>query len=263
MDLGIKNKTAVVQASSKGLGLGVARALSVEGANVIICSRNLNEAEKAANDITSESGNPVIPVKCDVTIDIERENLFNVCRDNFGDPEILITNAGGPPPGKPQSFSLEDFSKAVENNFLSAVASVQSILPSMKNSGWGRIVFITSAAVKQPVQHLILSNTARSALNAYAKTLATDLASTGITVNTILPGMHKTARVRSLVESISKNEDRQIEEVWTEWQGKIPMGRLGTIEEFGSYVAFLCSKQAGFITGQALVHDGGATQGLL
>lgn len=263
MDLGIKGKTALVLASSRGLGFGVARALSLEGVRVVICSRNSDEAQQSASRIEKESGYHVLPAQCDVTVKSDIKTLVSICRETFGDPDILVTNAGGPPPGKPLEFSEKDYSMAFERNFLSAVTTIKSVLPGMMKKKWGRIILITSAAVKQPVQHLILSNTARSALTAYAKTLATDLASTGITVNTVLPGIHQTSRIEALIESISEAEGRPVDAVRDEWCSGVPMKRLGTVDEFGGLVTFLCSTGAAFITGQAIVHDGGATKGLL
>lgn len=263
MDLGLKNRIAVVQSSSRGLGFGTASALSMEGAFVVICSRNEAGVVSAAKRIESMSRVKVLPVCCDVTTEAGRNSLFSACRNTYGEPDILVTNAGGPPPGNPLSFVEKDYKSALDNNFLSAVNSVKAILPDMLDRGWGRIIMITSAAVKQPVQNLILSNSARSALTAYAKTIANEVAGSGITVNTVLPGVHNTDRVQSLVETMAVKEGRKKEEVWEEWQSRVPVGRLGTIDEFGSLVTYLCSDKAGFITGQAIVHDGGATLGLL
>ena len=218
---------------------------------------------QSAESIKKKSGTEVLPVVCDISTDKGRDTLFETCIKHFGNPDILVTNNGGPKPGDPKSFEEKDYQSALNNNFLSAVSSVKKVLPSMIEKNWGRIIMITSAAVKQPVQHLILSNTARSALTAYAKTLATDLAKTGITVNTVLPGVHSTARVESLVNSIAQQENRTVKDVLDEWSARVPVGRLGTIEEFGSLVTYLCSRQAGFITGQAILHDGGGTLGML
>ncbi|NOZ04162.1 MAG: SDR family oxidoreductase [FCB group bacterium] len=262
MDLGLANKIAVVQGASRGLGYGVANSLSTEGARVVICSRNRSEIESAAKTIQTASGNPVLPVVCDVTNPEQRTELFNNCRKGFGPPDILVCNAGGPPPGNFIDFTAQDYRKALETNFLSAVESVRSVVEDMKARGWGRILFITSMAVKQPIDTLILSNSARSALTAYAKTISRDLAPFGITVNCILPGLHRTQRLESLARQTSENTGKTMEETWDELAADVPVGRLGTIEEFGSVAAFLCSEKASFITGQSIVHDGGTVRGL-
>ncbi len=263
MDLGLTNKIAVVQGASRGLGYGVATALSREGVRVVICSRNRSEIESAAKSIQSEGGYPVLPVVCDVANPEQRANLFETCRKGFGPPDILVCNAGGPPPGNFTEFTEQDYKRALETNFLSAVESVRTVVEDMKTRRWGRILFITSMAVKQPIDSLILSNSARSALTAYAKTISRDLAPFGITVNCILPGLHRTRRLESLARQISENSGQTMEETWKELAADIPVGRLGTSEEFGAVAAFLCSGKASFITGQSIVHDGGTIRALL
>ncbi len=263
MNLGLKDKIAVVQAASKGLGYSVALALSAEGAKVVICARTASELNNAATQINATTGNPVLPVQCDVSKHLQLQTLFRQCRKEFGDPDILVCNAGGPPRGQFNEFTKDDWNQAFQTNFHSAVSSVSQVVEAMKANGWGRLIFITSMAVKQPIDSLILSNAARSALTAYAKTIANDLASHGITVNCLLPGPHRTNRLEHLVNDIMEDDGCTMEEAWEKLGTDTPLGRLGMPEELGALAAFISSNQAGFITGQSIVHDGGAVKGLL
>ena len=263
MDLGIKDKIAVVQASSKGLGFGIAHALSAEGAKVVICARTVSELNDAAAQIHESTGNPVLPVQCDVSKHQQLQTLFRQCRKEFGNPDILVCNAGGPPHGHFSDFSKDDWNQAFQTNFHSAVSSVNQVVEAMKANGWGRLIFITSMAVKQPINSLVLSNAARSALTAYAKTIANDLAPYGITVNCLLPGPHRTSRLEQLVNGIMEDDSCSMEEAWEKLGTHTPLGRLGMPEELGALAAFICSTQASFITGQSIVHDGGTIKGLL
>ena len=262
MDLGIKNKTAIVQAASKGLGYSVAHALSAEGVKVVICARTASELNNAAAQIHESTSNPVLPVQCDVSRHQQLQTLFRQCRKEFGDPDILVCNAGGPPRGQFNDFTKDDWNQAFQTNFHSAVASVNQVVETMKTNGWGRLIFIASMAVKQPIDSLVLSNAARSALTAYAKTIANDLAPHGITVNCLLPGPHRTSRLEHLVNDIMEDESCSMEEAWEKLGTSTPLGRLGSPEELGALAAFICSTQAGFITGQSIVHDGGTIKGL-
>jgi 3-oxoacyl-[acyl-carrier protein] reductase len=263
MDLGLHDKVAVVQAASRGLGYGVAQALSGEGARIVICSRNRGDIETAAQQIQATTGSPVHPVVCDVASAEQRAALFEQCRKVFGEPDILVCNAGGPPPGKFTDFREQDYLDALQTNFLSAVDSVRQVVDGMKARRWGRILFITSVAVKQPIDDLVLSNTARTALTAYAKTISRELAPHGITVNCLLPGPHRTQRLEQLVREQVQRTGIAEETAWKRLTADVPVGRLGTIAEFGAAAAFLCSDRAGFITGQCLAHDGGTLRGLL
>ncbi len=263
MELGLKDKIAVVQAASQGLGLGIASALSAEGARVVICARTKSVLFAAATDMEETTGNQVLPIVCDVTKHNELQYLFRETRNNFGEPDILICNAGGPPRGKYSDFTKEDWNQAFQTNFHSAVASVNQVVKAMEAKQWGRILFITSMAVKQPIDDLILSNAARSALTAYAKTITSDLAPSGITVNCIMPGAHRTSRLEHLVNDIAEEEVCSLEEAWDRLGTSTPMGRLGKIDEIGALAAFLCSEKAAFITGQSIAHDGGSIKGLL
>ena len=262
MDLGIQDKIAIIQAASKGLGYSVAHALSAEGVKVVICARTASELTNAAAKIHESTGNPVLPVQCDVSRRQQLQTLFRQCRKEFGDPDILVCNAGGPPRGQFNDFTKDDWNQAFQTNFHSAVASVNQVVETMKTNGWGRLIFITSMAVKQPIDSLVLSNAARSALTAYAKTIANDLAPHGITVNCLLPGPHRTSRLEHLVNDIMEDESCSMEEAWEKLGTSTPLGRLGSPEELGALAAFICSTQAGFITGQSIVHDGGTIKGL-
>ncbi len=263
MDLGISNKIAIVQAASKGLGFGIARALSAEGVNVVICARTKNGLSAAAERIHSQTGNPVHPVVCDLSKQQQIVGLFRECKNEFGDPDIIVCNAGGPPRGKFDEFTKDDWSQAFQNNFHSAVTSIKLAVPAMKKKQWGRILLVTSIAVKQPIDDLVLSNSARAAVTAFAKTVSNDLAAEGITVNCLMPGAHRTSRLEQLVNDIAEDDGCTIEEAWDKLGTHTAMGRLGTIEEFGSLAAFLCSENAAFITGQSIAHDGGSAKGLL
>ncbi len=262
MDLGLRNKIAVVQAASQGIGRGIATALSTEGAQVVICARTKSTLFDTASEIGELTGNSVHPIACDVTRHTDLVHLFRETRSVLGNPDILVCNAGGPPRGNFHNFGKSDWNAAFETNFHSAVTSVKQVVKAMQKQKWGRIIFITSVAVKQPIDDLVLSNAARSALTAYAKTIAGDLASSGITVNCIMPGAHRTSRLENLVNGIIAEEGCSIDEAWERLGTSTPIGRLGTIEEIGALGAFLCSEQAAFITGQSLVHDGGAVKGL-
>lgn len=257
MDLGIKNKTALVLASSKGLGYGVALALSREGSNVVICGRDEERLQSALQQIQSRTSNPVSGCPCDVSQLSDLDTLFTHCESTFGLPDILVYNNGGPPSGDPASFGPEAFNDAFHRGFHSAVYSIRKALPHMQQVGWGRILCMTSISVKQPLDDLILSNTTRTALTSYIKTMSRQVAKDGITINSILPGLHDTDRLRSLAKSIAEQNQISEEQGLQKIASDIPVGRLGTTEEFGAVAAFLCSVQASYITGQAVVHDGG------
>jgi len=257
MDLGLKHKTALVLASTKGLGFGVAKALSREGANVVICGRDEAQLQSALKTIESESG-MVSGLPCDVSQLSCLDAVFSHCESTFKPPDILVYNNGGPPSGDPASFGPEDFNDAFHKGFHTAVYSIRKALPHMQKSGWGRILCITSISVKQPIDDLILSNTTRTALTSYIKTMSRQVAKDGITINSMLPGPHDTDRLRSLAASIADQNKITEDQAMKRLAADIPVGRLGSTEEFGAVAAFLCSKHASYISGQAIVHDGGA-----
>jgi 3-oxoacyl-[acyl-carrier protein] reductase len=241
MDFGIKGKRAAVAAASTGLGFATARALIDEGVTVAICGRDADRINAAAASL----GPLARPVVADVSTAAGASASIVSAREALGGPiDILVANGGGPPTGTFETTELDAYVKAFESNALAAIAMCQGAIPDMTASGWGRVVAITSVVAKQPAPYLILSSTARAGLTAFLKTTAVAVGKHGITVNSALPGSHSTDRIKHLY---GDNPDTSA----------IPVGALGRPEDFGASVAFLCSDQARYITGQALVIDGG------
>jgi len=259
MDLGINGKWAIVCASSKGLGFGCAKALAMEGVNVVINSRSEEALENAGNAIREFSSSKVICVPGDVTTIEGRAKILNACEA----PDILVTNAGGPPPGLWSDWDREDFIKAIDANMLTPISLIQSVLPNMISSGWGRIVNITSQSVKAPIAVLGLSNSARAGLTGFVAGTARQVAGSGVTINNLLPGIHATDRAISLDTGVSKAQSISIAEAKVQRCKDIPAGRYGTSDEFGAACAFLCSKHSGFIIGQNILLDGGGVNATL
>ncbi len=262
MDLGIGGKAALVAASSKGLGRAVAEELAAEGARVILCARGAKALE-ATRAALADSGAEVTAVAADLTDPLQVERVVKVGVETFGPVDILITNTGGPPPGPFESHTPEAWSQAVHQNLNSVLNLARSVLPAMKERRWGRIVTITSVAVKQPVDGLILSNSIRAAVTGFAKTLANEVASFGITVNNVMPGYTRTERLDQLAADIAERSGGSIDDAFAAWEGQIPMGRVGDPREFGALVAFLASERASYITGTSIAVDGGAVKALL
>jgi 3-oxoacyl-[acyl-carrier protein] reductase len=244
MDLGIAGKVALVTASSKGLGRGSAIALAQEGCKVVICARGEEALAKTTADI-EETGADVLAIVDDVTEPDAPARLVASTVEHFGGLDILVGNAGGPPPGRALDVTDDGIAAAVNANLTTSVRLAREAVPHMRTNGWGRICFITSPSVKQPIPTLALSNTARTGLWAWAKTAAQDLIADGITVNLACPGSHDTDRMKALVASGSFS------------------GRLGDPADFGKVVAFLCSDAAKFVSGVAVQVDGAAVSGLL
>lgn len=247
MDLGLEGRRAAVAASSAGLGFATAAALAREGVTVAMCGRTAERIEDAARRI----GDRAIPLVVDVGSAEGGQSFVEQAAAALGHPpDILVANAGGPPSGTFESTGIDAFRKAIDLNLLSTIAMCQTAIPAMRAQGWGRVVAITSVVVKQPAPYLILSNTARAGVHGFLKTMANAVAADGVTVNAVLPGGHDTERIRTLYGDPSKMAEN------------IPVGRLGTAEDFGAVVAFLCSDHAKFITGSSLAVDGGAYSGL-
>jgi len=263
MDFGIKGKIALVAAASRGLGRGCAEQLAGENCRVAICSRNAASAKQAAAEIAEQTGAQVQGFGADVSRRDDVIRLLAEVKQALGDPDILVTNAGGPPPGTFASAPLEEYEKALHLNLMSAVHLIHGVVPAMKTKGWGRIIAITSISVKQPIGNLILSNMARAGLTGFLKTIATELAPNGITVNALLPGTHKTARIDQIVKHRADLEDKSVDELYQEMIAAIPCKKIGDPAEFGAAAAFLASVQARFITGQNLLVDGGSYMGLI
>jgi 3-oxoacyl-[acyl-carrier protein] reductase len=249
MDLAIEGRRAAVAASSQGLGFATAAALAAEGVTVAICSRDRGRIDAAAAEI----GAGAVPLVADVGTEAGAAEFVRAARDALGGIDILVTNGAGPPPGTFASTDPAEYRSALELNCLSAIAMCGEAVPAMQAAGWGRVLAITSIAVKQPMPTLILSNTARAGLTGFLKTLARELAGSGVTVNSILPGLHDTARVRQL------HADTDPDAV----AAGVAAGTLGRAPDFGAVAAFLCSEPARFVTGVALQVDGGAYAGLL
>ena len=263
MDLGINGKIALVTAASRGLGRGCAEQLAAEQCRVAICSRDEAAAKQAAEEIAGQTGAEVLGLGADVS---KAENIGRLLEDvkqSLGDPEILVTNAGGPPPGTFASTALEEYEKALNLNLMSAVNLIHGVTPSMKANGWGRIIAITSISVKQPIANLLLSNMARAGLTGFLKTIATELAPFGITVNALLPGTHKTSRIDQLMKDTAARANKPEKEVYQEMMDAIPCKTLGNPADFGAAAAFLAGTRARYITGQNLLIDGGRYGGLL
>jgi 3-oxoacyl-[acyl-carrier protein] reductase len=262
MDLGIKNRVALVTASSKGLGKAIAMELSLEGAKVAICARNKETLFKTREEIVAETGGLVKAYICDVTKKTEVNKMIEEVISEFGTIDILVCNAGGPPAGMLDEFTPDDYRDAVELNLLSTINLCYEVIPLMKKQKWGRIVTMTSVAAKQPMDSLILSNTARAGVLGFSKSISNQLAPYKITVNSVCPGYIKTERVENLAKSLAEKTQGSIEEFYNNIEKSIPMGRLGKPEEIAHAVAFLASEGAGYLTGVALHIDGGYIKGL-
>ena len=263
MDLGIKGKNALVAASSKGLGRAVAEELAAEGVNLVMCSRSGDALETASQQIREDSGVNVLAVPTDLTDANAVEHLLDRTQKEIGQIDILVTNTGGPPPGPFESHSSEAWSQAVHQNLYSVLNLPRGLLPAMLDSGWGRIVNITSVAVKEPVDGLILSNSIRAAVTGFAKTLATEVAGSGVTVNNVMPGFTMTDRLESLAKSRAEQAGSTMDEIFEGMAQTIPMGRIGTPREFAAMVGFLASDRASYITGVSIPVDGGVVKGLI
>jgi 3-oxoacyl-[acyl-carrier protein] reductase len=263
MDFGIKGKVALVTAASKGLGRGSAEALSAEGCRVAICARTRADVERVAAEISAKTGHEVAPFTADMSRPADIDALLVGVRQRLGDPDIVVANAGGPPVGTFATIGVDQFLPAVELSMMSSIRLTYAVVPAMKARGWGRIVYITSVAVKQPIPFILLSNTARAGLTGFMRTVAREVAATGITINAVLPGTHATDRVQDGIRFRAKTEGIDYEAALEAQKASNPMHTLGDPGDFGCVVAFLCSRQARFVTGENVVVDGGAYAGLV
>ncbi len=254
MDLGISGKRALVCAASKGLGRGCAEALAEAGVDLVINARTEAPLRAAAEDIAKRHGVKVVAVAADITTPEGRARVLAAA----GEVDILVTNAGGPPPGLWSDWSRDDFIRAIDANMLTPIALMQALLPAMMAMGWGRVVNITSQSVKSPIAVLGLSNTARAGLTGFVAGTARQVAPSGVTINNLLPGIHATDRAISLDGAVMKAEGISMDEAIARRAATIPARRYGTAAEFGAACAFLCSANAGFIVGQNILLDGGA-----
>ena len=242
MDLGINGRRAAVAAASSGLGLASAAALAAEGVKVAICGRD----EGRLNDAATEIGHGCVPIVADVSTPDGATRFVEASREALGGVDILVPNAGGPPPGNFASTPVDAYPEALDLNLMSVVAMCKAAVPDMQERGWGRVAAITSVSVRQPISFLILSNTARAGATGFLKTLALEVASDGVTVNSVQPGLHRTPRIEQLYTG--EQQDSM---------------RFGEADDFGATVAYLCSEHAKFITGVQLHIDGGSYAGLL
>jgi 3-oxoacyl-[acyl-carrier protein] reductase len=255
MDLGLQGRVAAVAGASSGLGLAIASALAAEGADVAIAARNAGKLEKAAAQLEAAGEGRVSTTALDVRDAGAVRAWIDGIADEMGGLHIVVPNGGGPPGGTATSFDLDDYRDAVELNLLSQVGIAQAAVPHLRAAGWGRIIFVASVSVKQPIPTLALSNTARAGVAGYAKSLVADLGDAGVTVNVLAPGYHATDRLGEIL-----GDDR---EAWDGITADIPLGRMGDPADFGAVAAFLASEQANYISGAVISVDGGASRSLL
>jgi 3-oxoacyl-[acyl-carrier protein] reductase len=262
MDLGLSGKVAVVVASSKGLGRAAAEELASEEARVVICARG-EEALEETRIAIAERGGDVVAVQVDTASPDDLERLIATAESHYGPVEILVTNGGGPVPGRFDDVTDDDWDAAVAGTLSSVVRLCRRVLPGMRAQGWGRIINITSIAVKQPVDGLILSNAVRAGVTGFARTLANEVAVDGITVNNVMPGFTWTDRVDELADKQAAFTGAGRDDVVAGWKAAIPAGRLGEPNELAALITFLASTRAAYITGQSIPVDGGWIRGLI
>jgi 3-oxoacyl-[acyl-carrier protein] reductase len=253
MDLGINGRKALVCAASKGLGRGCAEALAREGADVTIVARTESPVREAAREIGALAGRAVHWVACDITTSEGRAAALAACPD----PDILVNNAGGPPPGDFREWDRAAWMRAIDANMLTPIELIRATIDAMIERRFGRIVNITSSAVKAPIDVLGLSNGARSGLTGFVAGLARKVARHNVTINNLLPGQFDTDRLRATMQGRAKAADKPVEEVRRAAMDAVPAGRFGSAEEFGALCAFVCSAQASYLVGQNLLLDGG------
>jgi 3-oxoacyl-[acyl-carrier protein] reductase len=268
MDLQLSGRIALVTASTKGLGRACAQRLAMEGCHVAICSRTAQDVARAAGEIAEAAAaagatGEVAGFTADMSKADDIERLLEQVRRKLGDPQIVVTNAGGPPPGTYADLSLEQYAQAFELSAMSAIRLTHGVTDAMKAARWGRVIMITSISVKQPIGNLLLSNMARAGLTGFMKTVATELAPHGVTVNAVLPGLHATDRMQHLAATRAKQDGTSVEQALAALGKSVPVGTLGDPTDFAAMVALLASPLARFVTGSNILIDGGAYAGLL
>ena len=263
MDFGIAGKWALVCGASRGLGLGCASALAAEGVNLVINARSAEPLQRAVEQLRQLPNKvQVVGVACDITTETGRDAVFSAEGGPGKDFDIVVTNAGGPPTGNFRDWDREAWIRAVDANMLTPIALIQATVDGMASRGFGRIVNITSSAVKAPIDILGLSNGARSGLTGFVAGLArSGIAAKGVTINNLLPGKFETDRLINTFEGAARKSGQSVEAVRSAQQAQIPAGRFGTPAEFGAICAFLCSRQAAYLTGQNILPDGGLYPG--
>lgn len=263
MDLGLKDRVALVCGASKGLGKAVALGLAREGARLAICSRSLENIQQAAGEIREAAGTEVLPLAVDLSSSAEARRFYRQAREHFGQVDILVNNAGGPPSLPFLEISEDHWQEAFQLTLMSAAVLMKEVLPGMQARKFGRIINLTSVAVKQPIPGLILSNALRTGLVGLAKTLAGLYAPDNILINNVCPGYTLTERVRELAAVMAQRQDTTPEAVVKGWEAEIPLGRLGRPEEVADLVVFLASQRAGYISGATIPVDGGYCRGVM
>jgi 3-oxoacyl-[acyl-carrier protein] reductase len=258
MDLGISGKRALVLASSQGLGLGVATKLCEEGASVLICGRVEEKLASAAADLNASGPGKADYVVVDLAEPDAARKLYVAAQEKLGGVDILVNNTGGPPPGTVAMPDLDSWRSQIETMLLRLIEMTNLCLADMRKAGWGRVLTIASSGVVQPIPNLAMSNTIRSSLVGWSKSLSNEVAALGITVNVLLPGQIRTPRLKVLDEAEARRLDKSIADISAARQAAIPAGRYGTVEEFGSVAAFLVSEPARYMTGGLIRCDGGS-----
>jgi len=267
MDLGLKGRTALVSAASKGIGLAVAKELAAEGCSIAICARGreaLDNAVEELCDIAATAGGAKITGNiADLTKKDDIQTLFSKVETELGSPDILVVSAGGPPSGGFDKITDEEWERSIRLTLLSAVQLTRCVLPGMKKREWGRIIFLTSVSVKEPIDNLMLSNAIRPGVIGFAKTLSREVGSFNITVNCIAPGYTATNRLKELANALAERDGKEASAVFDMWSSSTALGRVGEPEEIAALAAFLASERAGYITGTTIQVDGGTVRSLL
>lgn len=256
MDFGISGKVALVSGGTQGIGFASAKALLDEGAKVVIFSRNQNNVDEAVAKLGIDDSQ-LLAVQCDLADEPGVDSMIQTIANQFGNVDIFVGSSGGPSFGEAQTISGNEMREALETNFISLATLANKLIPKMKENKWGRIVFVTTSGVIEPVKNLALSNISRSALSAYTKTVANEIASDGITVNTVIPGRIFTDRLQTVLRKEAETKSVSYDELLQRDASSIPAGRYGEPEEIAAMITFLCSDAASYITGRKIPVDGG------
>jgi len=262
MDLGIEGKRALVLASSQGLGLGIATQLCKEGANVLLVGRQEKKLQAVADQLNRFAAGNAHYAVVDLSDTDAAAKLYAAAKDKLGGVDILVNNTGGPPPGTVDLPNVDDWRAQIDTMLIRIIEITNLCMSDMRDAGWGRVLTVASSGVVQPISNLAMSNTIRSSLVGWSKSLSNEVAPLGITVNMLLPGRIRTERLNQLDAAAAERTGRTVEEVSASEQALIPAGRYGTVEDFGNVGAFLCSEAASYMTGGLIRCDGGAIRGV-